>query len=223
MPEFCRYREDSRLYFEWCELQVSAQGLNVLPNWREVTQPQVAIADGDFVQPAPNGEDAAWLFGCETEYADSWLRVHSPRLGGYLLTASGCAVNDLAPSMIWSEDARYLALTRLHSDVDGAMAWQLLLLDVQERTLRQSPQWLRNRPQFEGFTGEALKVRLFQHDWAAEGDRDRGSINVIKLRDVLTLPAEPLLPSGGLWLTKDQLANAPAWQALDTAALQPWR
>ena len=223
VPEFCRYREDSRLYFEWCELKVDAQELTLLPNWRQVTQPQAAIADGDFVQPAPNGEDAAWLFGCETEYADSWLRVHSPRLGGYLLTASGCAVTDLAPSMIWSADARYLALTRLHLDVDGAMAWQLLLLDVQERTLRQSPQWLRNRPRFEGFTAKALSVRLFEHDWAAEGDRDRGSLNVIKLRDVLALAAEPLLPGGGLWLTKDQLANAPAWQALDTAALEPWR
>lgn len=132
---FCQYRQDSRLYYEWCELNVSQQGLSALPDWRLVQQPQSAIADGNFVQPAPMDKDAAWLFGCETEYADSWLRVQSPRLGGHLLTASGCAISHLAPSMIWSEDARYLALTRLHTNVDddhgGRLAWQILLLDVQ--------------------------------------------------------------------------------------------
>jgi len=224
--EFCQYRQDSRLYYEWCELIVSHHGLTALPDWRLVKQPQSAIADGNFIQPAPKDKDAAWLFGCETEYADSWLRVQSPRLGGHLLTASGCAISDLAPSMIWSEDARYLALTRLHTDVDddhgGRMAWQILLLDVQARTLRHSPQWLRNRPQFEGFKAEVLKVRLFERDWEAEDDRDRGSVTVITLSDLLAIPAEDLCPSAGLWLTKDQMGNAQAWQALDTSALSDW-
>jgi hypothetical protein len=225
--EFCQYRQDSRLYYESCELNVSPSSLTLLPDWRLVQQPQSAIADGNFVQPAPNGQDAAWLFGGETEYADSWLRVHSPRLGGYLLTASGCALSDLAPSMIWSEDARYLALTRLHTEVDdgheGRMAWRILLLDVQARTLRQAPQWLRNRPQFERFNAEVLKVRLFQSDWAAKGDRDRGSVSSIKLSDLLALPVEPLCPDEGLWLAADQRDNATAWHALDTSALSDWR
>ncbi len=224
---FSEHRADSRLYYEWCELNVSPQGLTTLPDWRLVKQPQSAIADGNFVQPAPTDKDAAWLFGCETEYADSWLRVQSPRLGGYLLTASGCAISDLAPSMIWSKDARYLALTRLHTDVKddhaGRMAWQILLLDVQERTLRHSPQWLRNRPQFEGFNAEALKVRLFLRDWETKNDRDRGAISVLKLSDLLALPAEALCPRAGLWMTKDQLRHLEAWQALDASALSHWR
>ncbi|RON57745.1 hypothetical protein [Pseudomonas frederiksbergensis] len=225
--EFCQPRPDSRLYYEWCELNVSPQGLTTLPDWRLVKHPQSAIADGNFVQPAPTDKDAAWLFGCETEYADSWLRVQSPRLGGHLLTASGCAISDLAPSMIWSGDARYLALTRLHTDIDddhgGHLAWQVLLLDVQARTLRQSPQWLHNRPQFESFKHDALTVRVFLRDWEAEDETDRGSTTVLKLSDLLALPAESLCPSAGLWLTKDQLGNAEAWQALDTSALSHWR
>ncbi|MGE8148935.1 hypothetical protein ACQKP7_27690 [Pseudomonas frederiksbergensis] len=225
--DFCQPRPESRLYYEWCELNVGPQGLTALPDWRLVKHPQSAIADGNFVQPAPTDKDAAWLFGCETEYADSWLRVQSPRLGGHLLTASGCAISDLAPSMIWSGDARYLALTRLHTDVDddhgGRLAWQVLLLDVQERTLRQSPQWLHNRPQFESFKHDALTVRVFLRDWEAEDETDRGSTTVLKLSDLLALPAEALCPSAGLWLTKDQQGNAEAWQALDTSALSHWR
>ncbi|KAA0987859.1 hypothetical protein FQ192_17945 [Pseudomonas sp. ANT_J12] len=224
---FCEHRPDSRLYYEWCELNVTPQGLTALPDWRLVNQPQSATADGNFIQPAPTDKDAAWLFGCETEYADSWLRVQSPRLGGHLLTASGCAISHLAPSMIWSEDARYLALTRLHTDADddhdGRLAWQVLLLDVQARTLRQSTQRLHNRPQFESFKAEVLKVRLFQRDWEAEDDKDRGSINVMKLSDLLALPAEALCPYAGLWLTEDQLAEADAWRALDASALSDWR
>lgn len=225
--EFCQYRQDSRLYYEWCELNVGQHNLTTLPDWRLVKHPQSATADGNFIQPAPQDKDAAWLFGCETEYADSWIRVQSPRLGGHLLTASGCAIGNLAPSMIWSEDARYLALTRLHTDIDddhgSRMAWQILLLDVQERTLRPSPQWLRNRPQFAGFNAGVLKVRLFQRDWEAEDDRDRGSITVMTLSDLLKLPAEALSPSAGLWLENDQRGNAHAWQALDASALSPWR
>ena len=224
---FCEHRPDSRLYYERCELDVSPQGLTALPHWRLVKQPQSAIADGNFVQPAPTNTDAAWLFGCETEYADSWLRIQSPRLGGHLLTASGCALSALAPSMIWSEDARYLALTRLHTDVDddhgGRMAWQILLLDVQERTLRHSPQRLHNRPQFESFKADVLKVRIFLRDWEAENETDRGSINTLKLSDLLALPAEDLCPRAEFWLAKDELGNAEAWQALDTSALGQWR
>ncbi|UZE14710.1 hypothetical protein [Pseudomonas sp. B21-053] len=129
--------------------------------------------------------------------------------------------------MIWSEDARYLALTRLHTDVEddheGRSAWQILLLDVQERTLRQSPQRLRNRPQFESFNAEVLKVRVFLRDWEAEDEADRGSMTVLKLSDLLALPAEALSPSAGLWLTKDQLGNTDAWHALDTSPLSHWR
>jgi hypothetical protein len=113
--------------------------------------------------------------------------------------------------------------TDADDDHDGRLAWQVLLLDVQARTLRQSTQRLHNRPQFEGFSADALKVRLFQRDWEAEDDRDRGSINVMKLSDLLALPAEALCPYEGLWLTEDQLAEADTWHALDASALSDWR
>lgn len=112
--------------------------MRLLPKWRTVRTPQAANADGDFVQPAPDGSDAAWFFGFETEYAESsWLRSGSGRLGGHLLTASGCALKNLAPSASWSPDARYLALTRMNADMPSS--WEVLLLDVEQRTLRTWP------------------------------------------------------------------------------------
>lgn len=98
-----------------------------------------------------------------------------------------------------------------------------LAVGCPERTLRHSPQWLHNRPQFEGFNANVLKVRLFLRDWEAEDERDRGSISAMKLSDLLALPAESLCPHAGLWLTKDQLCHSEAWQALDTSALRHWR
>ena len=221
---FCAYREDSRLYFESCDLLVEPTGLLRLPAWRLVTQPQVADADGDFIQPAPLGGDAAWLFGSDTEYADSWLRERTPRLGGHLLTASGCALGNLAPSMIWSANGRYLALTRLCTEMDdareGRMAWQLLLLDVQERSLRLSPRWLRSRPLFERFDADGLRVRLFARDWESPDEFDPGAIQHLDTSELLALPAEPLLAQGELWLAETEQDNAAAWLALDKTPLQ---
>ena len=176
------------------------------------------MADGDFIQPSADGEDAAWLFGCQTEYADSWLRPGMPRLGGYLLTASGCALKDLAPSMIWSRDGRYLALTRLLSETQGrdqqGRGWQLLLLDVREHSLRIAPQPVYNRPQFETFDGDRLSVRLFERDWQPERDGDSGHLLKLTLEELLSLPAEPLIDHQGLWLRAADQADLDAWQAL---------
>lgn len=215
---FCRYREDSRLYYQVATLQIEAGHLQRLPDWRRVQRPQAAVADGDFIQPSPGGEDAAWLFGCQTEYADSWLRPSMPRLGGHLLTASGCALKDLAPSMIWSGDGRYLALTRLLSETQGrdqnGRGWQLLLLDVRERSLRIAAQPLHNRPQFETFVGDRLSVRLFERDWQPERDGDSGHLLKLDLAQLLSLPAEPLIEHHGLWLRAADQAELEAWQAL---------
>lgn len=220
--DFCRYREDSALYYQVCNLSVSDTDLRSRPDWRVVDRPQAATADGDFIQPAPDRQDAAWLFGGETEYADSWLRAGTPRLGGYLLTASGCALSDLAPSMIWSQDSRFLALTRLRTAIeehrDGYRAWQLLVLDVRQRTLSVDPRWLRHRPLFERFDAETLQVRLFTHDWELENDEDPGELLEISSRDLLSLPAEPLTRHGDLWLGTDDQDTAPMWQALDVPA-----
>ena len=216
-PAFFHPNERYRLFYNTVELQVTDSQLHSIPAWRLVDRPQVANADGDFILPAPGQLDAAWLFGSETEYADSWVRTNTPRLGGYLLTASGCALSDLAPSMVWSADGRYLALTRMATDVTelcgNYRGWQLLLLDVQEHTLRVHSQWLGNRPLFEGFDEDEVHVRCFEQDWEAEDD-DQGSVRSFSLDLLLKLPAEQLISQDGIWLRASQAHQAPAWRAL---------
>ncbi|WP_419735587.1 hypothetical protein [Pseudomonas sp. COR18] len=220
---FCRYREDSRVYYEMRQLQLGNDGLEVLPAWRVVNQPQLATAEGEFIQPAPTGLDAAWLFGSSTEYGDDLLRGQIARLGGHLLTASGCALSDLAPSMIWSPRGRYLALTRLyleHPDFEySRRAWKLLLLDVEAHTLRIAPDWLGNRPQFIDFSGDTLHLRHYETDWDLRDGSDPGHRVKIDLQTVLQWPAEPLERHGELWLARSDAGNASAWQALERPAL----
>ncbi|WP_248765084.1 hypothetical protein [Pseudomonas protegens] len=224
---FCTEGPASHPCYERQDWQVIDHQLQPMAPWRLVDRPQAAVAEGDFIQPAPDGRDAAWLFGSETEYADSWLRETSPRLGGHLLTASGCAVGDLAPSLIWSTDARYLALTRLRLGAgdpqQGYRAWQLLLLDVQERSLRIAPDWLRHRPLFQHFDARGLALRLFERDWQAADDADPGHSLEWALEDLLRLPAEPLREHQGLWLSAADWPQARAWQALRRPAHPAFR
>ncbi|WP_335945437.1 hypothetical protein [Pseudomonas sp. G166] len=222
-PSFFHACEQSRLFYNTVDLQVTGSQLHRVAPWRLVDRAQVANADGDFILPAPGHQDAAWLFGSETEYADSWVRAQTPRLGGCLLTASGCALVDLAPSMIWSADGRYLALTCMATDVTEVCGsyrgWQLLLLDVQEHTLRVHSQWLGNRPVFERFDDEQLHVRCFERDWEAEGADDPGSIQSFSLDLLLQLPAEQLVCQDGFWLRSSQVNLAPLWRALTLPAI----
>ncbi|NWB29237.1 hypothetical protein [Pseudomonas gingeri] len=220
---FCQYREDSRLYYQLRRFKLDAETLEALPAWRVVNQPQIATAEGDFIQPAPTGLDAAWLFGGGTEYGNDLLRGQVSRLGGHLLTASGCALSDLAPSMIWSPRGRYLALTRLyleHRDFEhGGRAWKLLLLDLEAHTLRTAPDWLGNRPQFIDFSGDTLHLREFEADWDLRDGSDPGRRVKIALQHVLEWPTEALERHGNLWLTRADARDAQAWQALDRPAL----
>jgi hypothetical protein len=215
--------ERSRLFYDTVELQVVDSQLQRMPPWRLVDRPQAANAEGDFIQPAPDHRDAAWLFGSETEYADSWVRAQTPRLGGHLLTASGCALVDLAPSMIWSTDSRYLALTCMATDVTeqcgNYRGWQLLLLDIQEHTLRVHPQWLGKRPLFESFDDEQLHVRCFERDWEAPDDDDPGSVQSFPRALLLQLPTEQLVCQDGLWLRPSQMHLAHAWRTLALPAI----
>ncbi|WP_434563672.1 sulfite exporter TauE/SafE family protein [Pseudomonas sp. Z4-20] len=220
---FFRPDERTRLFYETMQLQPKDCQLNLVAPWRLVDRPQAATADGDFIQPAPNHQDAAWLFGSETEYADSWVRAGTPRLGGHLLTASGCALVDLAPSMIWSADGRYLALTRMATDVTeqcgSYRGWQLLLLDVQDRTVRVHPQWLGNRPLFEGFDESQLRIRCFEREWEAQDTEDPGSVQAFSLDVLLQAPIEQLVCQDGFWLNASQTQRAAAWQALALPAI----
>jgi hypothetical protein len=215
---FFRPNQQSRLFYNTVQLQPTDSQLKAVPPWRLVDCPQAATAEGDFIQPARNDQDAAWLFGSETEYADSWVRTGTPRLGGHLLTASGCALVDLAPSMIWSVDSRYLALTCMATDVTelcgSYRGWQLLLLDVEARTLRIYPQWLGNRPLFESFEEGQLRLRSFQHDWETEADEDQGSVQSFSLDALLQLPTEQLICQEGVCLRPSQAHLAAAWRQL---------
>ncbi|WP_372241322.1 hypothetical protein [Pseudomonas sp. SJZ074] len=217
-PSFFHPDEQSRLFYTTVELRVTESQLYRVAPWRLVDRPQAAIAEGDFIQPSSTHRDAAWLFGSETEYADSWVRANAPRLGGHLLTASGCALSDLAPSMIWSPDGRYLALTRMATDVTelcgSYRGWLLLLLDVQAHTLRVHPQWLGNRPLFEGFDEQHVHLRCFERDWEAEDDEDPGSLRSLPLALLLQLPGEQLVCQDGFWLQASHVHLASYWQAL---------
>ena len=223
-PSFCQPSEQYRLFYNTVDLQVSDLQLCSLAPWRLVDRPQVANADGDFILPAPEQQDAAWLFGSETEYSRSCLCAYAPRFGGCLLTASGCALVDVTPSMIWSTDGRYLALTCLKTgfteQYERDWNWQLLLLDVQEHCLRLPAQRLGNRPVFESFDQKQLRVRSFERHWAAEDDADPGSIHAVSLNDLLQLPAEPLVYQQGFWHRPAQVHLANLWRAVRLPACE---
>ncbi len=208
--------------------RLGEQGLEAVPDWRLAEQPQAANADGDFILPAPHGRDAAWLRGAETEYPDNWLREQCARQLGYLLTASGCALYGVTPSLCWSDDGRYLALTRLlqwdspdNDDPDHARQWQLWLLDVEQRTLRRRPGSLGHMPRFEAFTGDSLSVRVFGQDW--DDPADRGRRIRLKLDELLALPAEALEKRGWRWHLAGEQQPKAHWQSFDAQALEPWR
>ncbi|MBC9250160.1 hypothetical protein A9179_07725 [Pseudomonas alcaligenes] len=225
---FLQHADDSRLYYRQLDLHVSEQGLQELPNWRLVTQPQVANADGDFVLPAPGGQDAAWFFGAQSEYRDHYLRERHPRGDGCLLTASGLAVANLAPSLIWSEDGRYLALTRyiprmsLHERVETDQ-WHLLLLDLHDKTLRDSASHMGCMPQFLRFDASGIEWRVLPNDWEHEGSAGEWQVRRIALSELLPRCGSTLSARGSLWLSEAELARAGQWQRLPSSHLQPWR
>ena len=223
---FVASAEGSRLYYQIAQVRIEAEGVSLLPSWRLAEQAPAANAVGDFVLPAPDGRDAAWLFGAESSYQDNYLRERHPRQSGCLLTASGCAVADVAPAMIWSEDGRYLALTRHLERFDPRAGdsehdiWQLLLLDLTEKTLCSSRTSIGLMPYFEGFDSQGLRVRTFAHDYQVA--EDAGELRLIGLDELLALPAESLIASAGLWLPGAEQQRAGQWQRLDTRHLQAW-
>ncbi|MGA6104370.1 hypothetical protein ABS648_10345 [Pseudomonas solani] len=214
-----------RLYYEVARVAVDPDALRLLPAWRLAECPPVANAQGDFVLPAPGGGDAAWLFGCESRFADSYLREQEPRLGGCLLTASGCAIADLGPAMTWSADGRYLALTRFgefHDPRAGSYPlWHLLVLDTHEHRLHRCADPIGLMPRFEGFDAEGLRMRV--HAYAYEVEGDDGEPRCFSLDELLALRAEPLRHEGPLWLSESERERIDLWQHMDSTHLAPWR
>jgi hypothetical protein len=226
--DFLAWQEDSHLYYRQFNLGVADGALVALPDWRLVDRPQVANADGDFILPAPHGRDAAWLFGAESRYRDRYLRERHPRGGGYLLTASGLAVPGLGPSLIWSADGRYLALTRCIDRLRAAKRvetdqWHLLLLDTQERTLRHISRHIGCMPHFRRFTADVIEWRILPNDWEYQDAAADWQTRRIPLDELLPQPAARLHGRGEFWLPAEELARADQWRRLDTRHLQTWR
>lgn len=214
-----------RFYYEVAQVAVDPDALRLVPTWRLAERPPAANALGDFVLPAPGGGDAAWLFGCESRFADSYLREQEPRMGGCLLTASGCAIADLGPAMIWSADGRFLALTRFGEHHDPRAGshplWHLLVLDTHEHRLYRCADPIGLMPRFEGFDGAGLRMRV--HAYAHEVEDDVGEPRRFSLDELLALRAEPLRREGALWLPDAERERIDLWQHLDSTHLAPWR
>lgn len=210
------------LLYECRRFEMHDDGLALLPDWRLIDRPPVAVADGDFIYPAPGNRDAAWLFGAATEYGGHDPHPTQPRRNGYLLTASGCALGGLTPAMIWSADGRWLALTRIleQRDEAGRQPWQLLILDPLEKRLgiRETP--LGYLPDFDSFDERGLCFRVHQYDWEVEDDA--GQPQRIPMQDVLSLPWAPLTGHDGWAFGPEQHDNRAYWEAWDRNPLQPW-
>ncbi|MGP0173541.1 hypothetical protein ACSVIJ_16880 [Pseudomonas sp. NCHU5208] len=197
-----------RLHHESAQIAVDAWSLRLLPNWRVECGPVPACAKGDYLLAAPDAGDAAWLFGLDSETNEGGVMVPG---GGCVLTASGCGVADMAPALAWSEDGRYLALSRRVFDA-GVQQWHLLLLDTRERTLRHGAQPLPAMPCFEVFDEAGLQV----------GSDEQEPMS-ISMDTLLALPRQMLIRSGGIWLPAEQLSDAVHWQSLDSRHLRSWR
>lgn len=213
----------ARAFYREARLAADAQGVQRLPSARWVTQPQVANAEGDFIFPAPSGKDRAWFFGAETEHRNGTPQAEWPRTGGCLLTASGCALADLTPAMIWSADGRYLLLTRQverddwHDLGPRGAQWLPMLLDTQAHRLLGPGPALSCRPLFEHFDESGVRVQIHATDWEVPGEQ--GVVREMTLAEMLGWPVVDLVQVGRLWLPADELQRAGQWRALDTENL----
>ncbi|MPT20587.1 MAG: ferredoxin [Pseudomonas sp.] len=183
---------------------------------RLATQPPAAWWQGEFTLPAPDGQDRAWAFGFERDRLEVGNEWREFARNGYLLTASGIGLTHLATPMIWSSDGRYLALLR-HVDriEDNSLEddqWRLLLLDVQDRSLRRFADDMGLWPRFESFGGDLCYSNLGV-------DLRQAQRRVIRLKDLLRTPATPLRNQAGRWLEEQELQRAQDWAALPTPRL----
>lgn len=219
---FLQEQAESELYYQSQRFEVQPDGLTLLPHWRQIDQPQLAIADGDFVYPSPTGQDAAWLFGAVAQTGGAFLDESNPRHDGYLLTASGYAFGGLTPAMIWSADGRYLALTHGADERDesGHKPWYLLILEPATGCLYQSADSIGCLPYFQSFDDKGLQVLVHQYDW--EVDDDPGQLRRFSMQELFDLPHITLEHSNGWAFAPDQEDNAALWRALDRSPLQPW-
>lgn len=208
--DFARPRDGMRQIYAHARVTLDGQAWRV-QSVRLASQPPAAWWQGDFILSAPGDRDHAWAFGFERDrvtVADEWREFARD---GYLLTASGIGLANLAAPMIWSDDGRYLALLRhvdrlTDSRLESAQ-WRLLLLDTEERSLRSFGDDMGLWPRFEHFAGDLCYSNL-------SASQEHAQRRVIRLKDLLQVRAEPLEEHAGRWLSNEERHRAQAWAKL---------
>lgn len=206
-PAFFGSSRCERFYHERIRFSLEPdKGLVQQPFWRQVNRPQRITTRGDFVYPNPTGDDAAWLFGGHNESC-AHGEGETPQTGDFVRTASGFAVGELAPCMIWSVDGRYLVLTQSDARASelGFHDWRLLLLDTELGMLHRATDSLKGTPHFESLDAEGLILEVSRGGYSRPGDTREKLY--ISQADLLAMPAvalpgtSPRLPpEEGAWL-----------------------
>ncbi|AOY02334.1 hypothetical protein BJP62_12340 [Jeongeupia sp. USM3] len=210
---FLQPRKASRLYYEQECLLRGDDGWTCRPRLRPIQSPPDSLTQGHFAYSAPAPADSAAAFGFDetTIFPADDERI-TVNIDGYLLTASGCGLANIGPAMIWSDDGRYLALTRYVSrHAEAGLAedeWRLMLLDTQAKTLRRYKEGLGCLPRFERFSG---RLDFAVGSETAPEQLQRFSLS---LADMLQAPAETLHECHGRWLPQSELHRKHYWQRL---------
>jgi hypothetical protein len=207
---------EGRFWLRMQRIALLPPGPKLLPDWHVPQAPLAANAAVELLLPAPRGDDAAWLFGVDTSWRDGRLDPRLPR-AGYLRTRSGLAMADVSPSLLWSEDGRYLAFAQwrrrgMHGERDGEQ-WLLHLFDARERELFRHPQPPGCMPQLTGMRNGQLQLRIYDREWIERGERSRKtSMPLAGLLD----PAlrVPLHEGSGLWFPDAMPGHAQRWVAM---------
>lgn len=211
---------DGSLRHEWllCESQrfrVDPARMELegpLPKLVHLTQPPYPNAAFDFQYQAPGERRSVYVFGARNDYQDNYDRAQCCRYQARAITSDGICLAGLGVGMIWSDDGRYLVVTtRVAPDHPGYddLAWQLRLLDCQERRLYPGYP-LGCMPILESLAGERLAYRRVDVDWWRDDvETTPASLHL----DILRRGSpRPLICRGGLCLLPEEETQEQRWQ-----------
>ncbi|HEV7778469.1 MAG TPA: hypothetical protein VGO76_16475 [Luteibacter sp.] len=200
-----------------------AAGPALLPDWHVPTGPIAANAAVELLLPAPHGNDAAWLFGVDTSWRDGRLDPRLPR-SGYLRTRGGLAMEDIAPSLLWTADGRYLLFTQWRRRDDhrelAEDEWVLHVFDNQARELFRLPRAPGCLPQLEGIHHGSLRMKVYERPWIEPGERPR-RVDLAWAQMLETGLRVPLHEAQGLYFRKGAVKDAARWAAMAFPAQVP--
>lgn len=211
----------ARYFYQIRRFHLADGQLIPVPVWRTVNGPQACTAEGDFVYPAPgNGVlNAAWYFGGGGAYGRGWPRREEPRTHGFVMTAHGYAMGNLASAMIWSDDGKFLVLTR--QDPKHSWRWSLLLLDQTYGLLHVGTKPLMGMPCFERFDREGVSFTLVDQGW--HDSKITRTRHHLSMAELTAMPGQTMVEGNAMRLEAAQAKNRLWWEKLDTAPLAPYR